>query len=41
VAGRRDLLAEALRRRYGYGEGEAERQIAAFEEDVRFPGAVK
>jgi uncharacterized protein YjbJ (UPF0337 family) len=41
VGGRRDELAAALRRVYGYGEEEAERAIAAFEKEVRFPGAAK
>lgn len=41
VGGRRDRLAAALRRVYGYGEEEVERAIAAFEKEVRFPGAVK
>jgi hypothetical protein len=38
---RRDKLAEALRRLYSFDEVEAERAIASFEKDVRFPGAVK
>ena len=41
IGGRRDQLAAALRRVYGYGEEEAEHAIAAFEKEVRFPGAVK
>jgi hypothetical protein len=41
IDGHRDKLAEALGRLYGYGEGETEDAIAAFEKDVRFPGAVK
>jgi uncharacterized protein YjbJ (UPF0337 family) len=41
IDGRREALADCLRRLYGYGPDEAEREIAAFEKDVRFPGAVK
>ena len=41
IDGRREKLAENLRCLYGYGEEEAERAIASFEKDVRFPGAVK
>jgi uncharacterized protein YjbJ (UPF0337 family) len=41
IDGRREGLAAALRRLYGYGEQEAERAIASFEKEVRFPGAVK
>jgi uncharacterized protein YjbJ (UPF0337 family) len=41
IAGRREWLAATLRTLYGYGEAEAERAIAAFEKDVRFPGPVK
>ena len=41
IGGRRDNLATSLQRLYGYGEEEAERDIASFEKDVRFPGAVK
>jgi hypothetical protein len=41
IDGRRDRLAVCLRRLYGYGMAEAERSIASFEKDVRFPGAVK
>lgn len=41
IAGRRELLAATLLRLYGYGEEEAEQAIAAFEKEVRFPGAVK
>lgn len=41
IDGCRDKLAEALRRLYGYDDGEAEQAIASFEKDVRFPGAVK
>jgi uncharacterized protein YjbJ (UPF0337 family) len=41
VDGRRDELAVALRRLYGYGEVQAEQAIASFEKEVRFPGAVK
>jgi hypothetical protein len=41
VVGRREELARALRRRYGLGADEAEQRICAFEEEVRFPGAVK
>ena len=39
--GRRDKLASALRRLYGYGEEEAEAAVCSFEKEVRFPGAVK
>jgi uncharacterized protein YjbJ (UPF0337 family) len=41
IDGRRDELAASLRRRYRFGEEEAERAICSFEKDVRFPGAVK
>jgi len=39
--GRRDKLATALRRLYGYGAEEVEGAICTFEKEVRFPGAVK
>ena len=39
--GRRDELAASLRRRYGFGEEEAERAVCSFEKEVRFPGAAK
>ena len=41
VRGSRERLAETLARRYGFGRDDAERAICQFEEDVRFPGAVK
>ena len=41
VDGRRERLAELLREHYGCGTDEAERRIAEFEKDVRYPGAVK
>ena len=41
MGGSRDALGASLRRLYGYGEEEAERAIASFEKDVRFPGAMK
>lgn len=41
VDGRRERLAEVLRNRYGWEAAEAERRLAAFEKDVRYPGAVK
>jgi uncharacterized protein YjbJ (UPF0337 family) len=41
IDGKRERLAEVLRKRYGWERAEAERRIAAFEKDVRFPGAVK
>lgn len=39
--GRRDKLAAALRRHYGYGQEEAEGAICTFEKEVRFPGVMK
>lgn len=41
IDGRREELATALKRLYGYGEEEAENAICAFEKEVRFSGAVK
>ena len=41
IKGLRVELAAALRRRYGLTLEDAEREICAFEKDVRFPGAVK
>jgi uncharacterized protein YjbJ (UPF0337 family) len=41
MAGSRAGLTNALRRRYGWSQEGAEEAICAFEEDVRFPGAVK
>lgn len=41
VDGKRKELAAVLRTRYGFSETEAEQAIAAFEKEVRFPGAVK
>jgi uncharacterized protein YjbJ (UPF0337 family) len=41
IDGRRDKLGAYLQSIYSYGEVEAERAIATFEKDVRFPGAVK
>jgi uncharacterized protein YjbJ (UPF0337 family) len=41
AGGRRDGLAAALAARYGYNAEQAEQAIAAFEKEVRFPGAVK
>jgi hypothetical protein len=41
IDGRRELLVEALQDHYGCSEAEAERRIAAFEKDVRYPGAVQ
>jgi uncharacterized protein YjbJ (UPF0337 family) len=41
IEGKRDVLAEVLRERYGLDASEAERAICAFEKDVRRPGAVK
>jgi uncharacterized protein YjbJ (UPF0337 family) len=41
VDGRREEFAACLRKLYGYGEEEAERAVASFEKEVRFPGAVK
>jgi uncharacterized protein YjbJ (UPF0337 family) len=41
IDGSRAALAAALGRRYEYDADEAERAIAGFEKDVRFPGAVK
>lgn len=41
IDGRRDKLAASLQSLYTYGAAEAERAIASFEKDVRFPGAVK
>jgi uncharacterized protein YjbJ (UPF0337 family) len=41
INGIRDRLTVALQRRYALTTDEAARQVAAFEEDVRFAGAVK
>jgi hypothetical protein len=41
VGGSRPALASVLQRRYSMAPADAEREICAFEEDVRFPGAVK
>jgi uncharacterized protein YjbJ (UPF0337 family) len=41
IDGDRAALASALEQRYGLTKEEGERAIAAFEEDVRRPGAVK
>lgn len=41
IDGNRDELGRILQRRYGLAEEEAEKTIAAFEKDVRYPGAVK
>jgi hypothetical protein len=41
IDGKRDVLAQVLRERYGLDADEAERAIYAFEKDVRRPGAVK
>jgi hypothetical protein len=41
ICGNRGRLAAALRVRYGWDPAEAERRLAAFEKDVRYPGAVK
>jgi uncharacterized protein YjbJ (UPF0337 family) len=41
IDGNRNALAAALRRLYGYREEEAEKAVAMFEKEVRFPGAVK
>jgi hypothetical protein len=41
VGGSREALARVLQRRYCLAPAEAEREICAFEKDVRFPGAVK
>ncbi|MBV9123608.1 MAG: general stress protein CsbD [Planctomycetes bacterium] len=41
VKGRRDDMVASLQGLYGYGKEEAERALAIFEKEVRFPGAVK
>jgi uncharacterized protein YjbJ (UPF0337 family) len=41
VDGSRERLAELLREYYCCEADEAERRIAEFEKDVRYPGAVK
>ena len=41
IDGSRQKLAEVLCERYGFPADEAERQIRAFEKEVRRPGAVK
>ena len=41
IDGDRAALASALEQRYGLAKEEVEQAIAAFEEDVRRPGAVK
>ena len=41
IKGQRVGLVAALRRCYGLTQEDAEREICAFEKDVRFPGAVK
>jgi hypothetical protein len=41
IQGDRQALATVLQERYGYAAGEAEQEIARFEHNVRFPGAVK
>ena len=38
IQGDRPTLATLLQERYGYQAGEAEKEIARFENDVRFPG---
>jgi uncharacterized protein YjbJ (UPF0337 family) len=41
IAGSREQLTAVLRQRYGIEDAEAERQICAFEKEVRLPGAVR
>ena len=41
IAGSREQLAAVLGERYGIDHDEAERQICAFEKEVRLPGAVR
>jgi hypothetical protein len=41
IDGKRHVLAEVLRERYGLDAAQAEDAICAFEKDVRRPGAVK
>jgi hypothetical protein len=41
IQGDRATLASLLQERYGYVAVAAEKEIARFEHDVRFPGAVK
>ncbi len=41
VGGSRDRLVEVIRNCYCCPAVEAERRVAEFENDVRFPGAVK
>lgn len=41
IDGRRERLARALQDHYGCSQAEAEQRIAAFEKEVRYPGAVK
>jgi hypothetical protein len=41
ISGCRERLAQALRRRHGWSEIECENHICSFEDDVRYPGAVK
>jgi hypothetical protein len=41
IAGSRGKLAEVLSERYGIDAAEADRQICAYEKEVRRPGAVK
>ena len=41
IRGSRERLVRALARRYGFGWDDAEQAVCQFEEDVRFPGAVK
>jgi uncharacterized protein YjbJ (UPF0337 family) len=41
INGKRDVLAQVIRERYGLNAAEAEGAICAFEKDVRRPGAVK
>jgi hypothetical protein len=41
IGGERERLAKSLQKHYGCGASEAERLIAEFEKDVRYPGAVK
>lgn len=41
IGARRDGLVQVLHERYHISFDEAERQVADFERDIRFPGAVK
>lgn len=41
IDGNRAKLAGVLQQRYGYQPQQAENAICAFEDDVRYPGAVK